>query len=321
MPPTEPADVAAGPTTPVQAPMKDIWSAPATPASQASTAPPTPMKAGCLPDLQPLSFGRMHSAGSSTLCPDADEAGQPVEVLEEAEAETDGDSSWGAAEEADAERAISIGMPPLSSELGKWAQRTARAEEWLEGRLSTKFVVDNSHLRALTVGMAWRLTTCAKNCDRSIDGPYWGTTVSGVDLGDGWVRCGPRYLPKFLEGEPVLIPAECFDEVIPANSLDLDGVVHRFACTGRPVDGASRLGSLRRRRAARRTEGRWDDLVLCPDPGGKVCIQLYLDDDRGARAERLRRRRAALRRRQGGPPRGVLSVDAEGVVQDGDLGL
>jgi len=32
----------------------------------------------------------------------------------------------------------------------------------------------------------------------------WGSTVTGVDEGDGWVRVGSRYLPKFVHGHMVL---------------------------------------------------------------------------------------------------------------------
>eukprot|EP00408_Alexandrium_pacificum_P002982 CAMPEP_0171232592 /NCGR_PEP_ID=MMETSP0790-20130122/40487_1 /TAXON_ID=2925 /ORGANISM="Alexandrium catenella, Strain OF101" /LENGTH=185 /DNA_ID=CAMNT_0011698831 /DNA_START=64 /DNA_END=621 /DNA_ORIENTATION=- len=66
------------------------------------------------------------------------------------------------------------------------------------------FNVDNGALQASTKGMNYRFTKQAGDTDlRSV--AHWGSTVTGVDSGDGWVKVGTCYLPKELHGKPVLI--------------------------------------------------------------------------------------------------------------------
>jgi hypothetical protein len=66
------------------------------------------------------------------------------------------------------------------------------------------YLVDNSQLNAPSDGLAYRhrkeLSDAAKvekSCAR------WGTTVRGIDLGDGWLQVGSQYLPTLVQGKCV----------------------------------------------------------------------------------------------------------------------
>ena len=82
------------------------------------------------------------------------------------------------------------------------------------------FLLDNSVLKADAPGLVCRFS---KNfSDRSGENLRWGSTVKGIDEGDGWVKVlrgsdgwvsgfpGSRYLPLQIDSVPVLklLPAE-----------------------------------------------------------------------------------------------------------------
>lgn len=379
----EPPHLAEAEDTDGVAPLKERTNTPlkptcGTPASQVSTAPPTPFQGWSLPDshlnFEGINFSRLYSVESSAHAPE-DEAGKAWTTSDEEEAEanldcpleselgrwaqrqvedvdvsTDG-SELGEYEEESSDDVCegvmiddpeqitcagpSAGMPPLQSELGKWAARVVAAEEWLEERLSKEYIVDNTNLKALTVGIAWRLSKHVSHRDRSCDGPHWGSTIVGVDQGDGWVKVGRRYLPFVLDGQPVLIPAAARgnhlarvpgDGENKAFGVDLDGVVHvpsscmktrRFP--GQPTNRAACLRRLHSRQAERRGEGKvsWlDDCRLCADEGGKVFA--FLDLGASFKSDHRRRcRRAAARAvpKQDAPGY-IFVINTNGVVQE-----
>lgn len=72
------------------------------------------------------------------------------------------------------------------------------------GSCEKLFLVYNAELAARTNGLGYRVNKFKKHKDTRVPGPRWGTTIRGVDQGDGWVRVGDRYLPVKLHGQPVL---------------------------------------------------------------------------------------------------------------------
>mmetsp|Transcript_109967 Transcript_109967/g.190290 ORF Transcript_109967/g.190290 Transcript_109967/m.190290 type:complete len:181 (+) Transcript_109967:70-612(+) len=72
-----------------------------------------------------------------------------------------------------------------------------------------EYFVDNSQLKAGTFGLRYRLKkdlndVSLLNQEDAI--AKWGSTVSGTDEGDGWLRCaGDRFLPFAKEGQTVLL--------------------------------------------------------------------------------------------------------------------
>ena len=329
-----------------------------TPMSQVSTAPPTPFQGWSLPDAQEevvqgrVFFRRLLSAGSSTLGETADEARKLESSTSDLHEAAGSDEIGEAGDEADASTADSeevceegivddparitcVGMPPLQSELGKWAQRVVAAEDWMEARLSTEFVVDNSNLKACTVGIAFRLSKKVDHRDWTVEGPHWGESVTGLDTGDSWVKVGLRYLPKALSGQPVLLPASALGHhlarvdsggLTKACSIDAHGVVHgapapwisrRFP--GQADDRASRRKRFHEKLAQRRRQhatGWGDDVTLCVDAAGKVSICLTNIADHMER-RRCKAVRAAMRAvREKHQPDCIFSTDQGGVVQE-----
>jgi len=67
------------------------------------------------------------------------------------------------------------------------------------------YLLDNSKLHATTKGMGLRFTKDPKNIDKASKA-VWGSTVTGIDLGDGWLQVGDCYLPTTLKGIMVLTP-------------------------------------------------------------------------------------------------------------------
>lgn len=170
-----------------------------TPHSQVSTAPHTPMLS-LLPDTYAEFYGKLvrTTSGASTQVPEED-------FLEEEELEHKESPS----------RALSFGLPRLQSELGRWAEAVVRAEDWMEDEwrkqqhtssssARKEYLVDNSELRADTVGLAFRCSKQVWDRDLQIAGPMWGETVAGFDQGDGWVKVGDHFLPMELDGLSVL---------------------------------------------------------------------------------------------------------------------
>jgi hypothetical protein len=219
-----------------------------TPMSQASTAPSTPFTHS-LPS--PLVFPSFHLARQATPEEPGDwqledkgtqsseistEGADAEESLEEAMVDTD--------DLLKAPRKVKcVGMPPLVSELGQWAQRLVLAEQWLEEKQAREFVVQAfPDLEAARPwGLAYRRSKRLDDRDNVTQGPAWGTSIWGVDLGDGWLKVPTenRYLPMSLGGVPVVKLAsisECHVEASwdgPALTpdgrvLDLDGGVAIF---------------------------------------------------------------------------------------------
>mmetsp|Transcript_103541 Transcript_103541/g.267799 ORF Transcript_103541/g.267799 Transcript_103541/m.267799 type:complete len:818 (+) Transcript_103541:48-2501(+) len=68
------------------------------------------------------------------------------------------------------------------------------------------FAVDNSELQAQSHGLGYRKSKNLEdmNTDQTA---LWGSTVRGIDEGDGWVKVqGSGYLPLALNGKVVLLP-------------------------------------------------------------------------------------------------------------------
>jgi len=71
----------------------------------------------------------------------------------------------------------------------------------------SNYFMDNSHLQHASKGITYRFTKVGKDRDsRSI--AFWGSTVRGVDEGDGWLRVGECYLPLELKGKRVAVKTE-----------------------------------------------------------------------------------------------------------------
>lgn len=70
------------------------------------------------------------------------------------------------------------------------------------------YLVFNEDLANRTSGLAFRLCKRRKHKDNLVKGPRWGTTVRGVDHGDGWLRVGERFLPMALHGKQVVFEQE-----------------------------------------------------------------------------------------------------------------
>eukprot|EP00930_Biecheleria_cincta_P082353 TRINITY_DN72105_c0_g1_i1.p1 TRINITY_DN72105_c0_g1~~TRINITY_DN72105_c0_g1_i1.p1 ORF type:complete len:381 (+),score=61.97 TRINITY_DN72105_c0_g1_i1:165-1307(+) len=120
-------------------------------------------------------------------------------------------------------------LPPLQSELGRWAQSIVLAEEWLVQQcreqqafmaVEKDFVLDNSSLKADTIGLAYRRSKNHSDRDHTIPGLEWGSGVTGLDEGDGWVQVGHYFLPKELDNVAVLVPRTKATQDAPALTAD-----------------------------------------------------------------------------------------------------
>jgi len=193
----------------------------ATPLSQATTAPSTPLLS-LLPD--PFNdtcgaFSRTLSSGSNCVKYTRTYSGDSTYVPEEEyddnndlsseEFALDPVPSMPTISEKEHVPVLAIGLPAMQSELGRWAKAVVSVEEWLEQELSQKrleaeFLVDCSHFETVTHGLAFRRSKNPWDRDCSVAGPLWGTVISGEDHGDGWLKVGELYLPMNLAGIPVL---------------------------------------------------------------------------------------------------------------------
>ena len=71
--------------------------------------------------------------------------------------------------------------------------------------------------------LAFRCSRHEEDKDDTIEGVPWGTTIIGFDDGNGWVHVpGSGYLPKVLEGMPVLITGVTEGPALTADGLALD---------------------------------------------------------------------------------------------------
>jgi hypothetical protein len=66
------------------------------------------------------------------------------------------------------------------------------------------YLVDNSQLKENSPGLPYCASRDTDDADPDGATAQWGATVTGVDLGDGWLRVGTRYLPMALRGCRVL---------------------------------------------------------------------------------------------------------------------
>mmetsp|Transcript_76140 Transcript_76140/g.219971 ORF Transcript_76140/g.219971 Transcript_76140/m.219971 type:complete len:425 (+) Transcript_76140:104-1378(+) len=331
-----------------------------TPLSQATTAPPTPLlsllpdpwfpsaaktpqKPGCMPSLpgeeEARAFVRTTS-GCSTQVPEEE---QPYRFPSAEHDDDDAGCEEFMLDPLPPSPTFDIGVfdleaqgPSLESALGRWAQTVVESEAWLErgalqkrlGRapLWREYLVDNSALNADTVGLAFRRSKHSWDRDHTISGPKWGTTVAGVDEGDGWIRVGTHYLPLDLGGTTVLTPRTEALRDGPAltadgRALDLEkGAAISFSHDPRDASGAAvkekLKGQHRMLRAVRLAHtaceaqariasgeavavdaqgGVWGDMaasVALRAPGGSGAAL-------AARLKRLQRRRLLRRRARG----------------------
>lgn len=72
-----------------------------------------------------------------------------------------------------------------------------------EGKRTKQFLVDNSGVATPAPGLAYRKSK--RLWDRDPEMAYWGSMVTGVEEGDGWVRVGEWYLPKMWDAAQVLV--------------------------------------------------------------------------------------------------------------------
>jgi len=87
-----------------------------------------------------------------------------------------------------------VGLPGQPAPVRPLGSATAAAKQYL---------VDNSSLQAKTHGLGYRLSKCIGDVDKSSTAA-WGTTVVGIDDGDGWLRVGSKFLPMTSGGHAVL---------------------------------------------------------------------------------------------------------------------
>jgi len=91
-----------------------------------------------------------------------------------------------------------------------------------------EYLVDNSALKASTVGLSFRRSPSLADIDmisNVADVLPWGTTVHGVRFGNDWVMVDHRFLPVKLQGVPVLLRLEK-EKVTPSDSnlVDMDSI-------------------------------------------------------------------------------------------------
>merc|ERR1712216_25081 len=83
------------------------------------------------------------------------------------------------------------------------------ADEFVVGARSIKprglsYLVDNSVLRSDEQVLAYHFTKTVWDKAPAEFGAPWGSTVRGLDEGDGWLKVGRRYLPMTIRDAPVL---------------------------------------------------------------------------------------------------------------------
>jgi len=83
---------------------------------------------------------------------------------------------------------------------------------------SKVYFVDNRELQSDCSGLAYRFSKRLDDVDPregTAGGPPFGSTVLGVDLGDGWLRVGDRYLPMEVGGARVLTLVDHMGQLCP----------------------------------------------------------------------------------------------------------
>jgi hypothetical protein len=93
----------------------------------------------------------------------------------------------------------------------------AAAEEFVVGARCMRptrvpYLVVNSFLQSDEKVLSYCFTKSLWDKVPAEFGAAWGTTVRGIDEGDGWLRVGHRYLPMEVAGAPVLARVDELDE-------------------------------------------------------------------------------------------------------------
>ena len=110
-------------------------------------------------------------------------------------------------------------------------------------------------------GLAYRVTKRLydRNDDREL--VRWGTTVRGVDRGDGWLRVGDHYLPMSVNGVAVVHPRKPLAEIAAEEEEDpnADPVDQLFRRAERKVEESERARAelAERTRQALRSSATW----------------------------------------------------------------
>lgn len=105
-----------------------------------------------------------------------------------------------------------VAKQPSASEVMKPAaaamQTAPRVDHATPTGNEEAFVIDNSKLQSLAEGIEYR--TAKKVDARAGEEHYvaYGTTVKGIDSGDGWLQVGKFYLPTHVRGVQVLVKKE-----------------------------------------------------------------------------------------------------------------
>uniref|UniRef100_A0A7S1M5L4 Uncharacterized protein n=1 Tax=Alexandrium catenella TaxID=2925 RepID=A0A7S1M5L4_ALECA len=106
------------------------------------------------------------------------------------------------------------------------ANRRCDLEEPLpEGSGTQLYIVDNADLRAATSGIGYRFQKVLWDRDMKTIA-RWGSTIEGVDHGDGWVQVGNCFLPTAVQDKPVLQLQQTKAKLMvadPAALLEIDG--------------------------------------------------------------------------------------------------
>lgn len=118
-------------------------------------------------------------------------------------------------------------LEPLDLELGEGVNLMSLLQEEEQnemGLFTQSFLVDNSKLRAPTMGLSYRLTKDFCDVDCSLKGPQWGSVVEGIDQGDGWIRTSGHFLPTTIDDKCVLsvAPFSRFGTGWKSYSVDLE---------------------------------------------------------------------------------------------------
>lgn len=91
-----------------------------------------------------------------------------------------------------------------------WLERLLHVDQGVHASEPQEFLIENRNLSANTIGLAYRFSKDPEDRDREVPGPSWGSTVRGIDCGDGWLQVGARFLPMQLHGRSVVFDPATF---------------------------------------------------------------------------------------------------------------
>lgn len=138
-----------------------------------------------------------------------------------------------------------------AAEEAREAERRRAAAEATERRrreVGDDFLVDESWVGGdcSVPGVIYRRSKDLQDRDAAGAVAHWGTTITGFDQGDGWLKVGTRYLPMRIQGAPVL---KCLAQGADPDGTDLAGALERIrtACAAQEFlkREATHLGSFR----------------------------------------------------------------------------